>query len=40
LKQVEAYRSGKQFNQGKALRNLVLEKARYLEAEERKKKAE
>lgn len=39
IRQVEAFRKGTQSNQGKRLRDLVLEKARYLEAEERKKKA-
>lgn len=39
MRQVEAYRSGTQSNKGKKLRDLVLEKARYLAAEERKNKA-
>jgi hypothetical protein len=39
LKQVQAFRNGTQSNTGKKMRDLVLEKARYLAAEERKKKA-
>ena len=38
-KQVKAYRDGTHSNKGKKLRNLVLEKARYLAAEKRKKEA-